>query len=150
MRWGRPTLGARVQFRRYRAQLVIISCSGDADWRARAVKSFTTAIPLSERQPDRCAKETVLLANAVLEKAHISEVHQVGVINMEQESWRIGPHLGCKKDIESLSFPGRRWMCGERSLQEPVHLAGRDPSQTLFLNPQGARQDLMHPLTGLG
>ena len=57
----------------------------------------------AETQADRCAEESVSLANLVLEKPAVGEVHQLGIVDVEEERGRVGIHLADVKEFEAAS-----------------------------------------------
>ena len=100
----------------------------------------------AEKQADRGAKKGVFLAEAILQKALVGEVGQLGVVHIEYERRWITADLGAVIYFQRLPGLGR---CGVNILgflENAVNLGSSQTDHPLILDPQRRRQYLGYTL----
>ena len=75
--------------------------------RASLPSSFRL-LPIAETQPQRRAHKRIRLADAILQIAFVRHVHQLRIVDEEQERRRIGAHLRAVENLQAVARVRRR------------------------------------------
>src|SRR5829696_7636931 len=105
-------------------------------------------LPWAEAKPDRRPTETKCLTQHVLEEALVREVHQVWVVDEEDEGGRGDRRLRPVIHAELVSLVRRRRVRRDGPLHHFVELPGRDATLTLALHADRLVQHALHALPG--
>ncbi len=75
-------------------------------------------------------------------------MEKLWIVDMQDKSWRVNPHLGTVVYFQLPAGMGWRRMGILGIAQEPVQHGGGDAGQAFLLDAQGQGQHLIHSLSG--